>query len=73
MKNCTQQPYGPLQPNKVLLGPWQVITMDLITQLPKSEGYNAILTVVDRFTKRAHFFPITNEFLAKDLGQLLYN
>ena len=43
-----------------------------ITQLPELEKYNAICIVVDRFTKRAHFFPITNEFSAKDLADLIY-
>ena len=27
--------------------PFQVIAMDLITQLPKSNGYDAILTIID--------------------------
>ena len=51
MKNRPQQPYGPLQPNPVPTGPWEVISIDLITQLPESDGYNAICVVVDRFTK----------------------
>ena len=46
--------------------------MDLITQLPESDGFNAIMVVVDRLTKRAHFFPITNEFSARDLANILY-
>ena len=29
--------------------------------------------MVDRLLKRAHFFPITNEFSAKDLAQLFYD
>ncbi len=73
MKNCPQQPYGPLQPNPVPTGPWEIITTDLITQLPESDGYTAICVVVDRLTKRAHFYPITNEFSAKDMAELLYN
>ena len=72
MKNKPQQPFGPLMPNKVPNEPWEVITTDLITQLPESQGYNTICVVVDRLTKRAHFYPITNEFSAKDLSQLLY-
>ena len=44
----------------------------MITDLPESDGYNAIFVVVCRLTKRAHFFPITKEFSAKDLGNLLY-
>ena len=72
MKNRPQQPYGPLMPNPVPGGPWDVITVDLITQLPESDGFDAICVVVDRFSKRAHFFAITNEFSAKDLANLLY-
>ena len=68
MKNHPQQPFGLLQPNKVLNGPWEIIT-----QLSKSDGYNAICVVVDRLTKRAHFFPIINEFSARDLAQLFYD
>ena len=71
-KNRPQQPYGPLLPNPVPNGPWEVITIDLITQLPESDGFNAICVVVDRFSKQAHFFAITNEFSAKDLANLLY-
>jgi Integrase zinc binding domain len=29
-------------------GPFQYLSMDLITDLPKSEGYNSILTIVDQ-------------------------
>ena len=73
MKNRPQQPFGPLVPNEVPNGPWEIITIDLITQLPESNGYNAICVVVDRFTKHAHFFAITTKFSSKDLAQLLYD
>ena len=71
MKNRTQQPYGPLMPNRVPHGPWEVITIDLITQLLPSRGKNAILVVVCRLTKRGCFFAITNEFSSKDLAKIL--
>ena len=32
--------------------------MDLITSLPESQEYNAILLVVERFAKLAHMVPI---------------
>ena len=47
--------------------------MDLITQLPESNSYNAICVIVDRLTKRAYFIPINNQFSSKDMAQLLYN
>ena len=73
MKNCPQQPFGPLMPNKVPNGPWEIITVDLITQRPKAGEYNAIGMVVNRLLKRAHFYPITNKFSAKDLARLFYD
>jgi len=51
--------------------PWEIISMDLITQFPKSNGYNTICVIVDRLTKRAHFIPINNQFSSKDMAQLL--
>jgi len=47
--------------------------MDLITQLPESNSYNAIYIIVNRLTKRAHFIPINNQFSSKDIAQLLYD
>jgi len=73
MKNHPQQPFGPLMPNKVPNRPWEIISTDLITQLPESNGYNAICVIVDRLTKRAHFIPINNRFSSKDMAQLLYD
>jgi len=73
MKNHPQQPFGPLMPNKVPNRPWEIISMDLITQLPESNSYNAICVIVDRLTKRAHFIPINNRFSSKDMVQLLYD
>ena len=71
MKNHPQKPFGPLQPNKVSFESWKIITADMITHLPKSDGYNAILVIVDRLTKRAHFYAITNEFSFKYLAIIL--
>ena len=59
--------------NKVPNGPWEIIPIDLITQLPESNSYNAICVIVNRLTKRAHFISINNQFLSKDMVQLLYD
>jgi hypothetical protein len=32
--------------------------MDFVEGLPRSEGYDVILVIVDRFTKFAHFVPL---------------
>jgi len=68
MENCPQQPFGPLVLNKVPNRPWKIISTDLITQLPKSNSYNAICVIVDRLIKRAHFILINNQFSSKDMA-----
>jgi len=45
--------------------------MDFITDLPKSEGDDAILIVIDRLTKMAHFLPCTKEIDAWQFSELL--
>lgn len=50
MKNCLQQPYGPLQLNAVL-EVWDIITIDLITLLLELNEYDAICIVMNRLTK----------------------
>lgn len=44
--------------------------MDFIETLPTSGDYNAILVVVDRFSKQSIFIPTTNECTSEDLAQL---
>jgi hypothetical protein len=49
---------------------WQHITMDFIEALPKSEGKDTILVVVDKLTKYAHFIPLSRFFTTKTIVQL---
>ncbi|GKA56443.1 putative reverse transcriptase domain-containing protein, partial [Tanacetum coccineum] len=46
---------------------WDNITMEFVTQLPRtSSGYDTIWVIVDRLTKSAHFLPMTeNDFMDK--------
>ena len=52
------KPSGFLQPLPIPSGPWHSMCMDLITSLPESQGYDAILLMVERFAKLAHMVPI---------------
>ena len=37
---------------------WDILSIDFVVELPKSFRYNAIITVVDSVSKRAHFILI---------------
>jgi RNase H-like domain found in reverse transcriptase/Integrase zinc binding domain len=71
-KNLTRKRKTPLYriPTTPTTKPFQTVALDLITQLPKSNGYDAILTIVDHgCTRAALFLPcsttITGEGIAK--------
>ena len=59
------KPMGLLQPIPPPPGPWQEITTDLIIELPLSNEFNAILVIVNRFTKHAYFIPTYTELSAE--------
>src|SRR5260221_14075206 len=56
-KTFPMQKVGKLIPNKVPDQRWQVISVDMIRELPDSKGYNAVLMVVDQLSKRIHAIP----------------
>ena len=62
-----------LKPIETPEGLWQVIGVDLITQLPKSNNYDAILTVVDHFSKQVHILPCLTSCSTDDVMDLLYH
>jgi hypothetical protein len=54
-----RHPTGFLQPLPILEWIWEVVTMDLITGFPRtSKQHDAIMVVVEKLTKAAHFIPL---------------
>ena len=45
-KNITHPSREPLHPTEISMRPFQIITTDFITDLPKSKGYDSILMIV---------------------------
>jgi transposase InsO family protein len=64
------KPAGLLNPLEVPEGEWTDIAYDFIVKLPPSRGFDSILTVVDRFTKRAHFIPCNESINAEGTADL---
>jgi hypothetical protein len=71
-KNKTETvPYpGLLYPIPIPDMAWQLITMDFIEALPKFEGKDTILVVVNKLTKYSHFIPLSHPFTIKCIVQV---
>ena len=70
-KPSTQAPMGPMQALPIPTRPWQQVSMDLITQLPRSRGgHDAIVVFVDKLTKMVHYAATTTSVTAPQLATL---
>ncbi|GBG64417.1 hypothetical protein CBR_g44302 [Chara braunii] len=75
VNSANHLPYGLLQPLPIPEGRWQSISMDFIGPLrpPTPRGHDAILVVVDRFTKRARFVPCRYAISAREVADILFD
>ncbi|MCO5594266.1 hypothetical protein L7F22_048294 [Adiantum nelumboides] len=63
--------YGLLQPLSIPTTPWESIAMDFIFGLPKTPSENeGIWTIVDRFSKQAHFIPVRKQMTAEQMAKI---
>ncbi|KAJ0629961.1 putative nucleotidyltransferase, Ribonuclease H [Helianthus annuus] len=67
-----RHPGGLLEPLPIPNGPWESISMDFITCLPKSEGSGSIIVVVDRFSKYGTFIPAPADVTAAETARLFF-
>ena len=76
-KARTHRPYGELAPLPVPEGPWQDITVDFVTGLPTSidprtnKPCDAILVIVDKFTKYALYVATRKTLTASAFADLM--
>lgn len=64
-KPCPGKPLGVLQTVAIPSRPWDEIAMNFIVELPNSNGNTVIWTVIDLFSKQAHFIPCSSLPLAQ--------
>ncbi len=69
-KTFLMAPTEKLMPNHVPDHWWQVISVDLITELPQSHGYNALLVVVDHLSKQTHIILTTSDVTSLGVARL---
>lgn len=70
-KLSNRTPSGLLQPLPTPGRPWSHIALDFVTGLPASRGNTVILTIVDRFSKAAHFVALPKLPTALETAHLL--
>ncbi|CCO31297.1 hypothetical protein RSOLAG1IB_12227 [Rhizoctonia solani AG-1 IB] len=63
----------PAQPLEVPSGPWQHVSYDMITDLPKDGQYDCILVIVDSFTKFVVLVPVSKKLKAPELAEIFLN
>lgn len=61
---------GLLQPLPVPVQAWEVVSMDFVEGLPPSDRYNAILVIVDKFSKYGHFIPLHHPYTTMHIAKL---
>lgn len=73
-KDNRVKPYGDPQPIPFPERRWGSLAMDFITHLPPTaQGFNAITTIVDRFSRRVHFLPSRGTATAVDTANLFFS
>ncbi|KIL70533.1 hypothetical protein M378DRAFT_117693 [Amanita muscaria Koide BX008] len=69
-KDFPTRPMGTLAPNLVPERSWQIVSVDLISQLPTSHGYDAIVVVVDRFSKMIRLTPVNEQITSEGMARI---
>jgi hypothetical protein len=72
-RTLNKKQVGLLQPLPIPKGTWESVSMDFMVSLPPSKGFDAIMVVVNRFSKMAHFNPRKDEATAQKMGRLFFS
>jgi transposase InsO family protein len=71
-KKHAVHPKATTRPLEVPHGPWESVGVDLITQLPPSQGYDAIIVFTDHFSKQIHALPCLTAINAETIADIYY-
>ena len=70
VKTDTSGKKTPLNPNTVPDAPWEIISIDLIGLLSESKGKNAIMVIVDQFSKMIWLFLVSTEITSQGVAKI---
>ena len=63
---------GQLQPLELPMRKWDHVVLDFVVGMPKQEGFDKILIVVDKATKMCHFLRCSESIFAKEVATLYW-
>jgi transposase InsO family protein len=69
----TQHPNATLQPHETPATPWEHVGVDLITQLPGSNGFDSICVYVDHYSDQCHLVPCKSNLTAEGAADIHYS
>ncbi|KAH9090706.1 hypothetical protein LEN26_018860 [Aphanomyces euteiches] len=72
-KTSNQKPNGKLMPLPIPDSCWHTVTMDFITGLPVSDGYDSIMTIVCKLSKRPKYIRTHTTVTAEDVAVLFFD
>ena len=72
-KSSNSLPAGLLQSLPVPATRWDSISMDFITHLPLVDGFDSVLTIVDRLSKMVRYIPTSTKATAADVARLVFD
>ena len=64
---------GLLRPLSIPTKCWESVSMDFMTHLPESKGFDSIMVVIDRVSKMAHFVPTRDTATAQEVSRLYFD
>jgi len=62
-----------LKPLQVPFRKWSSFSLDLVTGLPKSNGFDTLLVVVERLSKMAHYIPTPTDVNSKQVAKIFFD
>jgi hypothetical protein len=71
-KAARHKPYGLLQSHEVPTKPFEHVSIDLITDLPVCDGYDAVVVFVCMLTKRTIVEQITKTITTEQLAKVMH-
>ena len=72
-RSSTCSPQGLLQPHDIPVRPFEIVLLDFVTSLPRTaRGHDAVLTVVDKFSKLVTLVPCATDVDAMETARLFF-